>query len=179
MVENDHFLAVVHDATFLHAVLPYVIGQAHRYGEPLSLMCLAVDRLNGIRDLLGPEQADRAVRHVGLQIARRLRSSDIVARIEDDRIIVVLPRASVHDTWCIAEILCGNIKESTTFLPDLPSLTVSIGVAEYPGCASTVYALLDAADHALSMAQKQGRNRAIAAELLNEPALVTMAKCVG
>ena len=35
--------------------------------------------------------------------------------------------------------------------PELPPLTVSIGVAEFPSCATTVYALLDAADHALSL----------------------------
>ena len=43
--------------------------------------------------------------------------------------------------------------------PELPLLTVSAGVAEYPSCASQLYALLDSADHALCVAQAQGKNR--------------------
>jgi diguanylate cyclase (GGDEF)-like protein len=169
----------VQDATFLNAVLPFVMSQARRYGEPLSLISVAVDRLNGIRELLGLDQADRAVREVGLRIAGVIRSSDVVARIDDDRIIAVLPRASLQDAWRIADNVCHAIEQCHPLSPELPSLTVSVGVAEYPSCASSAYGLLDAADHALSLAQAQGRNRAIAASLLTEPVSNSLAKCAG
>src|SRR5262249_20406513 len=48
---------VVHDATFLNAVLPFALGQSRRHGEPLSLVCVQLDRLGAIRDLLGPSLA--------------------------------------------------------------------------------------------------------------------------
>jgi diguanylate cyclase (GGDEF)-like protein len=172
-------LPTLQDATFLNAVLPFVMSQARRYKEPLSLMCVAVDRLNGIRDLLGREQADRAVREVGLRIAGAIRSSDVVARIDDDRIIVVVPRAGIHDAWRLGNNLCRAIEHSQSLLPELPLLTVSIGVAEYPSCAGSVYALLDSADHALSVAQAQGRNRAVAANQIGEPISQTLAQCAG
>ena len=44
----------LHDATFLNAVLPFALSQAQRHREPLSLLCVAIDRLSGIQDLLGP-----------------------------------------------------------------------------------------------------------------------------
>jgi diguanylate cyclase (GGDEF)-like protein len=172
-------LPYVQDATFLNAVLPYVMIQARRYREPVSLMCVAVDRLNGIRNLLGLEQADRAVREVGLHIAGAIRASDVVARIDDDRIIAVLPRASLHDAWRVANNVCHAIEQCHPLSPELPLLTVSAGVAEYPSCASSVYGLIDSADHALSMAQAQGRNRAVAANLLTEPASQALAQCSG
>jgi diguanylate cyclase (GGDEF)-like protein len=159
-------VGVLHDATFLNAVLPYALGQAQRHGESLSILCVAVDRLSGIQELLGAGRADHAVRNVGQYIARVIRSSDLVARLDDDRIMVVLPRAQIHDAWKVATKICRTVEQSRTLLPEVPGLTVSIGVAEFPTCAGTVFSLIDAADHALTVAKKQGRNRAIAAESL-------------
>jgi diguanylate cyclase (GGDEF)-like protein len=168
MSDEHAVLPMLQDATFLNAVLPFAVGQARRHGEPLSLLCVAVDRLKGIRELLGVSQAEKAAHNVGQHIAKTLRASDFVCRIEDERIIAALPRASLRDAWQIAQNLCRTIERSSTLMPELPLLTVSIGVSEFPGCAETVYALLDSADHALTLAQNQGRNRAIAAETLSE-----------
>ncbi len=174
---NHHVMRVLQDATFLNAVLPFAFGQARRHGEPLSLLCAEIDRLGGIRDLLGRDQADRAVRNVGSHIASMIRDSDIVARIEDDRIIAVLPRARIKDGWRVAQEICRSMEKHPKLLPGLPGLTVSIGVAEYPACAGSVFALLDAADHALTEAKSQGRNQAIAAATLNPSDPVKLARC--
>jgi diguanylate cyclase (GGDEF)-like protein len=161
---DGHFaVPVLQDATFLNAVLPFALGQARRHGEPLSLLCVAVDRLAGIHELLGKETALRAVSNVGAHVAGLIRSSDIVARMDDDRIIVVLPRARLRDALCIAQKLCLSVEQNPVLLPELYGLTISIGVAECPACAETVLTLLDAADEALGLAKTQGRNRAVAA----------------
>jgi diguanylate cyclase (GGDEF)-like protein len=151
------------DATFLNAVLPFALGLAKRHGESLALLCVAVDRLGGIRELMGKESADRAVDAVGRQVAAMIRSSDIVARIDDDRIIAVLPRAPLGHARRVAERICRTVEPASSRSAGLPGLTVSIGIAEYPTCASTLYALLDAADHALAEAQRTGRNRVVSA----------------
>jgi diguanylate cyclase (GGDEF)-like protein len=151
------------DATFLNAVLPFALGQARRHGEPLSLLCVAVDRLAGIHELLGHDTALRAVSEVGAHVADLIRASDIVTRIDDDRIIVVLPRARIQDALCLAQKICRSVYQDRCLLPELPGLTVSIGVAECPACAETVHTLLDAADEALGLAKTQGRNRPVAA----------------
>ena len=170
---------LVQDATFLQAVLPFAVSQARRHGEPLSILCVAVDRLNGMIELLGRDQADRVIASVGAHIARILRASDIVARIDDDRLIAVLPRAQLHDAYRVAQNICRTIEGNTMLFPGLPELTVSIGVACYPTCAVSVFALLDAADHALATAQREGRNRAAAAPMLAGQTPVRLAGCVG
>ena len=106
-----------------------------------------------------------------------IRDSDIVARLDDDRIIVVLPRALIPDAWNLACQICRTIETTPALLAELPVLTVSIGVAEFPACANNVYALLDAADQALSMASNQGRNQAVAATTLNPTDLGNRACC--
>src|SRR5262249_47681612 len=88
----------------------------------------------------------------------------IVARIDDDRIIAVLPRAPLCNARRVAESICRMIETLSSGSARLPGVTVSIGVAEYPTCAATLYALLDAADHALVEAQRSGRNRVVTAD---------------
>ncbi len=50
---------VVRDATFLNAVMPFAVAQSKRYGEPISLLCIQLDRLGAIRDLLGSTHGRR------------------------------------------------------------------------------------------------------------------------
>ncbi len=157
---------VLQDATFLGAVLPFALSQARRHGEPLALLCVAIDRLNGIRELLGSEVSNRAVHNVGTHLAAELRSSDIIARIDDDRIIVVLPHARIRGAMFVARKICRSVETTPSLLPELPCLTVSIGVVECSFSTDSVDALLDAADAALAQAKTQGKNRAVAAPTL-------------
>jgi diguanylate cyclase (GGDEF)-like protein len=163
--DDDHGpIPILQDATFLNAVLPFALGLAKRHGESLALLCVAIDRLGGIRELMGRESADRAVDAVGRQVAAMIRGSDIVARIDDDRIIAVLPRAPLGHARRLAESVSRTVETLSARSARLPGLTVSIGIAEYPTCAATLYALLDAADHALAEAQRTGRNRVVSAD---------------
>lgn len=167
----------VHDATFLNAVFPFALSQARRHGESLTVLCVAIDRLSGIRDLLGLDQVDRTVRHTGVKIATLIRSSDIVARLDDDRIMVLLPRAELPDGLTVARKLCRGVAENASLLSDAPGLTLSIGVASYPACASNLYELLDAADSALSDAQSQGRNGSASAPVITFESEARRASC--
>jgi diguanylate cyclase (GGDEF)-like protein len=153
----------VHDATFLNAVFPFALSQARRHGESLAVLCVAIDRLKGIRDLLGTDQVDRTVLHTGRKIATLIRASDIVARLDDDRLMVLLPRAELDDGVTVARKVCQGVSENASLLSDAPELTLSVGVASYPSCATNLYELLDASDSALSEAQSRGRNRVASA----------------
>lgn len=149
----------IHDETFLHAVMPLFFNQAKRHAEPLSILYLAIDRLDAIRALLGAEQADRTTIGVGRLIASRIRSSDFVARLNDDRLVVVLPRADFDGALVVARKLRRIAAEEGARLSEAPELTISIGAASFPSSASELADLHDAADSALSAAQGLGRNR--------------------
>jgi len=166
-----------HDATFLNAVLPFALNQAKRHRESLSLLCVAIDRLSGIQDLLGGAEVDRLVQHVGQTISRMIRASDIVARLDDNRIVAVLPRAPRGGALHVAENICRAVAVERPAGCDSSRITVSIGVATFPSCAANVYSLFDAADEALSWAQKQGRDRAVLAPTQQAPTQAEAAAC--
>ena len=151
------------DATFLNAVLPFALSQARRHREPLSIVCVAIDRLSAVKQLLGKAESDRLVQHVAQTVGQLIRSSDIVARLDDDRIVAVLPRAPRGGALHVAENICRVVRESAPPGCEAPSLTVSIGAATFPSCADNVYSLFDAADEALAWAQKNGRSQAAVA----------------
>jgi diguanylate cyclase (GGDEF)-like protein len=151
------------DATFLNAVLPFALSQARRHREPLSIVCVAIDRLSAIKQLLGRAESDRLVQHVAQTAGATIRSSDIVARLDDDRIVAVLPRAPRGGALHVAESICRAVQENSPPGCETPSLTVSIGAATFPSCADDVYSLFDAADEALAWAQKNGRSQAVVA----------------
>ncbi len=153
-------IAELQDATFLNAVLPFAINQARRHNEPLSFICVAIDRLASIQELLGRAAVDQLIKKVGETVASMIRESDIVARLDDDRIVAVLPRAPGGGALHVAQNICKFVAATIHDDCDVPNITVSIGVATFPTCADNVYSLFDAADEALAQAQNQGRNQA-------------------
>jgi diguanylate cyclase (GGDEF)-like protein len=165
-----HRSILLHDATFLNAVLPFALNQARRHRESLSLLCVAIDRLSGIQELLGHAAVHRLVRHVGETVGSLIRDSDIVAVLDDDRVVAVLPRAPRGGALHVAERMCRTIAERTPADCEAPRVTVSIGVATFPSCALDVYSLFDAADLALAWAEHNGRNQAMLAPPLRAPA---------
>ena len=152
--------ARLQDATFLNAVLPFALNQARRHNEPLSLVCVAIDRLGGIQELLGAGTVDLLVRSVAETVSGLIRTSDIVARLDDDRVVAVLPRAPGGGALHVAQRICDTVAAKGRTGCEIPNITVSIGVATFPTCAGNAFSLFDAADEALARAQSQGRNQA-------------------
>ena len=162
-VELPHPPVQLQDATFLNAILPFALSQARRHREPLSIVCVAIDRLSAIKQLLGKAESDRLVHHVAHTVGNLIRASDIVARLDDDRVIAVLPRAPRGGALHVAESICRAVQTIEPPGCESPSVTVSAGAATFPSCADNVYALFDAADEALAWAQKNTLSRAVLA----------------
>jgi diguanylate cyclase (GGDEF)-like protein len=160
--------ASVRDATFLNAMLPYALAQAHRHREPLTLICVEIDRLGAIYRSHGPEAAGAAVLRVAEAIAQALRGSDVIARLDDDRVIVVLPDAGGPAALNVAEKVRSAILGASQPTRVTPVLTASLGVACFPVDAPEMYSLLQAADDAMALAKARGGDQ-IAALSLRPP----------
>jgi diguanylate cyclase (GGDEF)-like protein len=163
---------VVRDATFLNAVLPFALGQSRRHGEPVSLLCVQLDRLGAIRDLLGDALADRLVHELGHTVAALVRASDIVARLDDDRIVALLVRSRGEGALKVARMIAHAVADSGLGSPRLPGASAAIGVAEFPATAADAASLLQAADEAMAMARAAGSHSPVLAGARSAPAHV-------
>lgn len=119
-----------------------------------------LDGFKAVNDRYGHQRGDQVLVQVGAAIAAAVRHRDMVARLGGDEFVVVLDRASATGTGDHAASgrgddasdLVGRIATEVTRRlrqwPELPPVTVSVGVAEgRPG--DTIDSLLDRADIAM------------------------------
>lgn len=148
-----------HGSSILTAFLSFAQAQARRRHESLSLLEVSVDRLDSIRELLGEELAEAAIERVTRAIRSTVRGSDVVARLEEGRIAVLLPNASAENAMNVAESVRLAIARAGSASTTIPSLTASIGLATYPEHAHDVATLRAAASSTLTRAREQGHNQ--------------------
>jgi diguanylate cyclase (GGDEF)-like protein len=144
-------------AAFLEAHLTQALALARRRKEALSLMAVRVEGLDRLRECDGPEFALMALGLAGRAVAGTLRASDLVARLDGDRLAAVLPGASKADAARIGEVVRRAVAEAGVASSVPATLVASVGVASYPDDAETPRALLSACDQALNDRTKASR----------------------
>ena len=137
------------------ATMKREIARCRRYGVPLSLLLVDVDKLKGINDRWGHPAGDRALSRVAAAVQKSLRSTDIAARIGGDEFAIVLPDTDAVAGLIVATRIRRNLVELTS-----STVTMSGGLVELPreaAEASPAHLML-VADHALYAAKKAGGN---------------------
>jgi diguanylate cyclase (GGDEF)-like protein len=133
-----------------------------RTGETVSLVLVDIDHFKALNDSLGHQRGDQYLMLVGAQLRRLTRGEpDIAARYGGEEFALVLPETNAATAAAFAE----SVRQSIAGL-DLPHpaspvatvLTVSLGVAT-AGSRRTPEELIAAADQALYLAKRKGRNR--------------------
>lgn len=153
------------------------IERARRGGRPFSYLLLDLDRFSLINDIHGVEVGDRVLREVGGRIAGWLRGGDIAAshatedsgpesgRHGGDEFEVLLPETPSEDARRVAERICRALEREAVVIEGRTLwLTGSIGVATFPDHADSAESLKRAAEEALYLAKRSGRNRVEAAK---------------
>jgi diguanylate cyclase (GGDEF)-like protein/PAS domain S-box-containing protein len=129
----------------LFEVLHAEICRSKRTGREFSLLLLDLDGLKRINDQFGHLVGSRALCRLAQIVADCSRSVDTPARHGGDEFALVLPETSAAAAMLVGHRICDLLAKDT----EEPLLSVSIGVASYPGDADTIGTLLYAADRAL------------------------------
>jgi diguanylate cyclase (GGDEF)-like protein len=138
------------------------VVRADRTGEPLSALMIDLDHFKRINDERGHLVGDIVLRAVAQALAATVRKTDRCARYGGEEFVVILPASPKPDAMAVAEKLRQTVAD---LAPEGIPVTVSIGVASLPTDATTAERLLDAADQALLLAKRAGRDRVEAAPL--------------
>jgi len=125
-----------------------------------AILYLDLDGFKAINDTYGHGYGDEILKLVAERLVNASRKEDTVARIGGDEFVIVLGNlAGKGDAHEPAAKLIEVISEPY-FINDLTlQLSTSIGISIYPDDATTVDALLSAADAALYEAKRAGKNR--------------------
>ncbi|MEO0293933.1 MAG: sensor domain-containing diguanylate cyclase [candidate division WOR-3 bacterium] len=151
---------------FFQEILDNKIAESHRTRDPLSLLMVDLDNFKLINDQYGHQNGDLILREVGEIMKNRLRASDVLARYGGEEFAIILPKTTSLEAYKLAENLRTSIENKEIFSPDGSKfrVTVSIGVAEFLKHAENKEDLIAAADRALYIAKREGKNQSIIAE---------------
>lgn len=131
-----------------------------RYGRPISLLVLDVDKFKSINDRYGHPAGDLILKSVAQFCNAARRQTDILARVGGEEFALLLPETDESAAMVMAERLRSQIASMTHMLGgEKVQVTISIGVAGGTLSMSAFDVLLKRADDALYRAKEAGRNR--------------------
>jgi diguanylate cyclase (GGDEF)-like protein len=144
-------------------------GRFQRYGRPLSLLILDVDKFKSINDQFGHDAGDLVLKAIADDCSSMRRETDIVARFGGEEFVLLLPETNESAAGLVAERLRKQIEDHPDALGLGTQISVSIGVAGATLGMLSFDVLLKRADEALYEAKRLGRNRvALAPRQLRE-----------
>jgi diguanylate cyclase (GGDEF)-like protein len=165
----------IYNRRFFDKRIKEEITRAQRFDLQLSVFMIDIDHFKSVNDFYGHKTGDIVLRNLGKLILGASRNSDIIARYGGEEICLIAPNTPDHEAKIIAERLCQLVDSSTlitpedTRRPDVPHITVSIGVATLNGLHGDSRNILAIADEAMYQAKSLGRNCvAVAQEPLSD-----------
>ncbi|HET6910479.1 MAG TPA: diguanylate cyclase [Mycobacteriales bacterium] len=144
---------------YFQQTLAREVDRAARFSRPLALLMLDLDRFKLVNDEHGHQVGDAVLTQVAERVRAEVREVDVVARYGGEEFVAILPETDTDGAARLAERIRQSIRSHPmrTSGGDL-SITVSIGVAVYPGDGEAPAALVRAADQALYAAKSEGRD---------------------
>jgi two-component system cell cycle response regulator len=139
--------------------------RASRFGQPLGLVVIDIDRFKAINDTYGHIVGDAVLVEAARRISSAIRTVDRVARIGGEEFALILVQTDMESALVVARRAIAAVAlvpiKAAKGLP--LAVTASAGVAAIPTDGSSARELFAAADRALYAAKAAGRNRAVAA----------------
>lgn len=159
-------LTGLYNRWYMEEALEREIAYAKKAEEPVGVIMLDVDHFKKLNDTHGHEAGDLVLSTIANAMGNFMRSSDIACRYGGEEFLVILPGMTLDGATIRAEKLREHVKGLKLNYKgkSLAMVTLSLGVAVFPENGRTPSDLLQAADAALYLAKKMGRDRVVAAD---------------
>jgi diguanylate cyclase (GGDEF)-like protein len=157
-------LTGLYNRKHLMEVLTKEVARAERYQRPLAVLMIDVDHFKLYNDTCGHLAGDEVLRNIAAIFRGCLRESDCVGRYGGEEFLIILPETVADDAWRIADRIRSRLAEEDFPADSKPvKITISGGIATFPGNGRSPESLLRSADAALYQAKNHGRNRVVPA----------------
>jgi diguanylate cyclase (GGDEF)-like protein len=136
------------------------IERAARFGRPLALLLVDLDRFKAVNDVHGHQRGDSVLIELATRVSAEIREVDTFARYGGEEFVLVLPETDAAGARRAAERLCEAVRHRPfAHEGEEPlAITVSVGVAVFPEHGTAAADLIRSADTALYAAKEAGRD---------------------
>ncbi|MBT4076739.1 MAG: PAS domain S-box protein, partial [Gammaproteobacteria bacterium] len=139
--------------------LSQLIKEAQRDDKQIAVLFLDMDDFKKVNDTLGHETGDKLLIEASERLRGIIRSGDTVGRFGGDEFIILLGGLSDSaDARPIAENLLNRFRDAFRIDGRELMITLSVGIAVYPGDGENSSELLRNADSAMYHSKELGRN---------------------
>lgn len=126
-------------------ILQTELERSGRTNRAFSILLMDLDGLKIINDRHGHLAGSRSLCRVSEVLRLNCRSIDTAARYGGDEFALVMPETRANE----AEQVANRVRQCLDADEEVPRLSLSIGIATFPECGTTVQHLLEYADRAL------------------------------
>ena len=155
---TDHLTGLANRRRFSET-LSLEVSRAERFEGSIALVLADLDDFKRVNDRFGHQTGDEVLRRFAELMRESVREFDLAARHGGEEFALLLPETDLDGGARLAERLAQALRDErfTSRSGEAFSVTSSFGVASFPGATSAEQLML-AADRALYVAKKQGKN---------------------
>jgi len=123
----------------------------------MAVVMIDIDFFKKINDTYGHKIGDDVLQQFGEFLKQNVRGSDFACRYGGEEFILILPGSTLEVAQKRAEKIRAGVKLIDN--DKIPKITISAGIAVFPGQGDTQEAVIEAADKAMYQAKREGRDR--------------------
>jgi diguanylate cyclase (GGDEF)-like protein len=147
---------------YLEQRLAEEVKRSQRQGYEMSFMMIDIDDFKLYNDLNGHQAGDLALEMTARSLKSVLRSADVASRYGGEEFSILLPQTSLAEATAIAERIRRRVERARYphgKTQPHGAVTISIGVSAFSSTLNAPENIIGAADRALYLAKRQGKNR--------------------
>jgi diguanylate cyclase (GGDEF)-like protein/PAS domain S-box-containing protein len=133
------------------------IERCSRHAEPAALAVIDLDSFKAVNDVHGHAVGDKLLAAVGTALAKRLRATDVAARVGGDEFAVILIGVEERGAARAADALAAAIRDQAAGAGLVATASVGVAMIEPGSSADDLFA---EADRAMYAAKRAARARA-------------------
>lgn len=139
--------------------LEVALALAKRAHEKVAVMFIDLDGFKAVNDTYGHDGGDVLLKEIAMRLKHEIRAEDTVARIGGDEFVVIMGRQADNEVASqIALRIIGSVAKGVAYQSHNMQVGTSIGIAIYPEHGQDVESLLAAADQAMYIVKRAGKN---------------------
>ena len=135
-----------------------------------SVVCfLDLDGFKEVNDRLGHGAGDDVLKEIVIRIQALIRQKDLLIRLGGDEFVLILTGITSETAiTALLERILNAVRQPIGIGEQLVGVSLSIGVARYPKDGHSVEVLIEHADQAMYRAKKEGKDRFVFFEALQD-----------